>query len=83
MILESTQATQRPTVLADTEKILARKVIANMSSSVPFTYRVISILALKIFHTLIGLDIYNEKGERKSTTVEISDEISKVIQYMV
>ena len=72
---------QRPTVLVDTEKILARKVIANMSSGVPFTNNVISILAIKIFHTLIGLDIYNEKGERKSTTVEISDEISKVIQY--
>ena len=72
---------QRPMVLVDTEKILARKVIANMSSGVPYTNAVISILAIKIFHTLVGLNLYDETGERRSNTVVISDEIREVVQF--
>ena len=72
---------QRPAVLVDTEKILARKVIGNMSSGVPYTNAIISILALKIFHRLIGLNLYDEAGERRTNTVEISEEIREVVQY--
>ena len=52
-----------------------------MSSGVPYTNTVISILAIKIFHTLVGLNLYDETGERRSNTVVISDEIREVVQF--
>ena len=63
---------QRPTVFMDSEKNLHRKVIANQKKSIPMTGDATSVLGLKIIHTFIGLGIYDEKGKRKSKTIEIS-----------
>ena len=50
---------QRPDVLIDTERILYRKVIANMETGLPYTKCVMQLLAVNIFHKLIGLNLYN------------------------
>ena len=52
-----------------------------MSRGVHYTNAIISILSLKIFHGLIGLNLYDEAGERRRNTVEISEEIREVVQY--
>ena len=72
---------QRPDVLVDTERVLSRKVIANMSTGMPYTNAIIQILAVKIFNKLIALNLYNEAGQRRSPTIEVSEEIIQAIQY--
>ena len=50
--------TQRPDVLIDTERVLARKVVANMSTGLSYTNAVLNILAVTIFHKLVSLNLY-------------------------
>ena len=47
--------TQRPDVLVNTEKILHRKVLANMETVLPYTKCVMQLLAVNIFHKLLSL----------------------------
>ena len=72
---------QRPDILVDTERVLSRKVIANMNTGLPYTNAVIQILAVKIFHKLISLNLYTQAGQRRSPTIEVSEEIIQAVQY--
>ena len=72
---------QRPDVLVDTERVLSRKVIANMGTGLPYTKNVLNILAVKIFHKLISLNLYTRAGQRKSPHINISEEIINAISY--
>ena len=72
---------QRPDVLVDTERVLSRKVIANMSTGVPYTNAIIQILAVKIFHKLIALNLYNDTGQRHSPHNTASEQIIQAVQY--
>ena len=51
---------QTPDVIVDMERILARKVIAIRVNGLPFSREILQILAIHIFHKLIGYNLYNE-----------------------
>ena len=72
---------QRPDVLVDTERILHRKVLANMGTGLPYTKCVMQLLAVNIFHKLLRLKLYNDTGQSESPNLEVGEEIMQAVQY--
>ena len=66
---------QRPDVVVDMEKILARKVIVVKLTGLPYTREIVQILAIHIFHKLLGYNLYNTHGLRKNPDQDIDEEI--------
>ena len=72
--------TQRPDVLVDMERILSRKVIAINLTGLPYTREIVQILAIHIFHKLIGYNLYNAQGHRKNPNQDIDEEIIQSVE---
>ena len=66
---------QRPDVVVDMEKILARKVIAIKLIGLPYTREIVQIFAIHIFHKLLSYNFYNALGQRINPDQEIDEEI--------
>ena len=72
---------QRPDVIVDMEKILARKVISIRVNGLPFSREILQILAIHIFHKLIGYNLYNEQGQRKHPDQPIEEDMIQAVEH--
>ena len=72
---------QRPDVMVDMEKILTRKVIAIKLTGLPYTREIVQILAIHIFHKLVGYNLYNKHGQRKNPDIELDEEIIHAVEH--
>ena len=73
--------TQRPDVIVDMEKILARKVIAIKLTGLPYTREIVQILAIHIFQKLVSYNLYNKHGQRKNPDIELDEEIIHAVEH--
>ena len=72
---------QRPDVIVDMENILARKVMSITVNGLPYSREILQILAIHIFHKLIGYNLYNEQGQRKHPDQAIEEDVIQAVKY--
>ena len=72
---------QRPDVIVDMENILARKVMSITVNGLPYSREILQILAIHIFHKLIGYNLYNEQGQRKHPDQPIDEDIIQAVEH--
>ena len=72
---------QRPDVIVDMENILAGKVMSITVNGLPYSREILQILAIHIFHKLIGYNLYNEQGQRKHPDQAIEEDMIQAVEY--
>ena len=71
---------QRPDVMVDMEKILARKIFTIKLHGLPYSRDILQVLAIHIYHKLQSYGLYNERGQRKNPGQPIEEDMLQAVE---